>query len=39
MEEEEEEGMDERSVGRNRLGGERREHEAEFYEGEKDQDR
>ncbi|GAB5034507.1 histone deacetylase 1 [Nannochloropsis oceanica] len=37
--EEDRETMDERSVGKNNDGGERREHEAEFYEGEKDQDR
>jgi histone deacetylase 1/2 len=36
---EDEEDPDVRSLNRNRFGGERREHEAEFYEGGKDQDR
>ena len=34
-----EEDADSRPSNRNRFGGERREHEAEFYEGGKDQDR
>jgi len=36
---EDEEDPDVRSSNRNRFGGERREHEAEFYDGGKDQDR